>query len=182
MTTKDELRQQIREFEMPQSPTGSPVLWYRTGRKNCEPMVAYMLHCGGRTCQLFLTSGRRQDAVRHIDDPKLQLSVDQRESGAWDFTQESREYAEFRRQLEERLDRLEKAVENLQVDRVAKKNGRVSKKRKPGADNSQALREYRELQKQAQQLGLSKNMKKNELERAVANAQQDTELHDPAQL
>lgn len=174
MSTTEQLRREIQEYVMPRAATGSPVLWYRTGRKNCEPMVAYMLHCGGRTVQLFLTSGRRQDAVRHIDDPKLSLSVDQRESGAWDFTQETKDYAEFRKSLEDRLERIEKQIQDLSAGKSAKK--------KPGADNSDALRQYRELQREAARLGLKKNLKKDELQKAVADAKAKAERNwDPSQ-
>lgn len=170
--TKDELRREIAEFEMPKAAVGSPVLWYRTGRKNCDPMIAYMLHCGGRTCQLFLADGRRQDSVRHADDPKLNLSVEQRESGAWDFTYSEKDLVRYKQEMEERVRALEEEVQRLKSSSPKSfKSSENKKKPAPSRGNPNNLKEYRELQDKAESLGIDRNMKKVELKRAIARAE-----------
>lgn len=169
--TREELRREIAEYQMPKAPVGSPVLWYRTGRANCDPMIAYMLHCGGRTCQLFLADGRRQDSVRHIDDPKLNLSVEQRESGSWDFTHGEKDLAAYKQTMEERVKALESKVEQLEAALPRSKSEGGKKKPVPSRGNPNNLKEYRDLQDKAEELGIDRNMKKVELQRAIARAE-----------
>lgn len=168
----DKVRKQIAEFSMPQATTGTLVMWYRSARRSgSDAIVAYILHCGARTAQLFLASGRRVDAVRHIDDPKLGLNQDQREQGAWDFTPESKKFAADKMELEKRVASLEKAVEAL-----SKSKGGIKKKPgpPPGTDN---LADYRRLKQRAENLGLNPNQKKAELQDQID--QKEKEQADP---
>jgi len=155
-----DLKDRIVDFSMPSVPVGTAVLWYPMGRRSAMPMVAYVLHCGARTTQLYLASGRRMDAVRHLADPKLELNSDQRENGAWDFTEQHKEFISFREEMERRLAALEKSEP---VSAPAKP------KKKPGNPAAKAnLQEYRELQRQAQRLGINPTQKKVELKEAIA--------------
>ncbi|MBM4401615.1 MAG: hypothetical protein FJ045_06660, partial [Crenarchaeota archaeon] len=113
----DKDQERIQNFEMPRATIGMPVLWYPTGRREAKTSrVAYMIHCGGRTATLQVSNGR-VDAVRHVDDPKLDLSQDQREQGAWDFTYDWKELQEFKQQVNARIAELEKEVERLAAKR-----------------------------------------------------------------
>lgn len=111
-TETDSLQQSINEYRMPRANTGLLVLWYRNGhRDRTRVEVAYMLHAGERTATIYsLMSQRRVDVVRHVDDPKLQLNPEQRENGAWDFTDDYKAQHAFRESIEERISAMERQM------------------------------------------------------------------------
>lgn len=115
--------EKINSFRMPKAPPGIQVLWYRNGiRDKTRVEVAYMLNAGERTASIHaMMTGRRIDAVRHVDDPKLLLSNDQRENGAWDFTDDYKSFLDFKQQVEDRLQYLERQVVRMSADRLANK-------------------------------------------------------------
>lgn len=91
---EEEVRQKhdqlIAEFVMPKPCRGQAVTWYSSGTRSGTGEMAWVLDIGRRNIIVNLASGVNMETVRHIDDPKLQLSADQRESGAWDFTEDSK--------------------------------------------------------------------------------------------
>ena len=160
----DERQQRaIAEFEMPTATIGLPVIWYPTGRlEKKRAHVAYMIQCGARTVTLQIPNGR-VDAVRHVGDPKLDLSVDQREQGAWDFTDDWKEMQEFKAQVNARLAGLEKDTTKIVVEAAKQK-----KRSKPAVDKFEG---YRRLKDEAKELGvdMSRSMKKADLAKAIAD-------------
>ena len=163
----------ILNFRMPKAPVGLQVLWYRQGtRDTTSPEVAYMLHAGARTATLHVaTTSRRIDAVRHVDDPKLELSPDQRENGAWDYTQEYRALEQFKQNVEGRLKSIEKqlcsAIVQSESASAPKKRGRPKREGLPNH-----LKEYQALKQRAIELGLDLQfgMKKDEIAAAIEAA------------
>jgi len=146
--------QEIADYVMPLVEEGSPVLWYRHGLKGgCEPEVAFIAKVYHRNVTLYLISGPRATAVRHASDPKLQLNVEQREFGAWDFTEQQKEYESFREDIINRVMALEG---NVPAD-SAEKSGSKS-------------REYHQLREFAIKKGVpvSGNPKKEWLEDQLA--------------
>ncbi len=100
---KDKRNKEIAEFVMPRPNLGQAVTWFPSGtRTNGE--MAYVLTIGRRNLVVQRASGIAMDSVRHVDDPKLSLSVEQRASGAWDFTERDKQ-----------LDKLQATVELLQA-------------------------------------------------------------------
>lgn len=80
----------IVEYTMPRPCRGQAVTWYAHGTANGPGETGFVMEIGKRNIVLHRASGVCMDGVRHIDDPKLKLSAEQRESGAWDFTDESK--------------------------------------------------------------------------------------------
>lgn len=163
------------EFVMPQPPVGQPVTWFRYGdgnRRHSE--LGFIYHVGARNCGLMTVSGRRLDAVRHADDPKLRLNADQRENGAWDYTP-------YHKQLEARLSRLERCLPQHSDKKApaAKAETATRRGRPPKRKMPEGMRAFLALKKEASELGLEipAGMKKPELEAALAEArEQSTEL------
>ena len=83
---RDKRNVEIAEFVMPKPCRGQAVTFYSSGTKDSVGETAFVRDVGRRNLVLHLSSGNCVDTVRHIDDPKLSLSVEQRASGAWDFT------------------------------------------------------------------------------------------------
>lgn len=158
-------RQRIQDYSMPQVPVGTPVIWYRYGRaRRQDAMIGYMIHCGARNATIFLANGRRMDAVRHVDDPKLDLNVDQREQGAWDFTQEYKDFKEFRNEVNKRLLEMENAIAGLQSPDKQKKASSSNNK-------GQGLSRYRELKAKCQELGIdTAKMSTTDMQKAINSA------------
>jgi seryl-tRNA synthetase len=148
---------------MPEVAVGTQVLWYRYGRRRKQDaMVGYIIQAGARTATVFLANGRRMDAVRYIDDPKLDLSADQREQGAWDFTEDYRELQKFMKSIRRELDELTRLVTQSLGPLPNKK-----KKGNPRANDN--LKEFRVLQAQCKEAGIgTKNMSKKDMENALA--------------
>jgi len=161
------------EFTPPSISAGMQVIWYRHGvRRESDSIVGFMLHKGRRTSQIFLINGRRVDAVRHIDDPKLQLNADQREAGAWDFTEGHKDYIEHRQKTEARLDQIEKDISKLIVS-----SGVRRAKPSVAAAGKENLHKYQVLKSQVLELGLYvKGMKKAEMELALRQYQSQKPL------
>lgn len=141
-------------FEMPRANPGMQILWYKRGfydRTSRE--VAYMLHCGENTAVIISCTGRRADAIRHIDDPKLQLNPDQRENGAWDFTDDHKEMMAFKRDMLERIGQLEQKLAALESSGAPKRHTRqLSEEKKAAA--GERIRKYHALANQAKAMGI----------------------------
>lgn len=99
---------QSLDFDMPVPHVGATIRWYPSGLVDARPPgIGQVLRVFHRSLSIQLPSGVRMDAVRHINDPKLQLNVDQRECGAWDFVAEVYERAAWEKKIEDRLKALE---------------------------------------------------------------------------
>jgi hypothetical protein len=108
---------EIENFKMPPVRVGQPVVWHRYGEVDGrQPTVAFVLKINARNIDLKLTSGNAIGAVRHVADPKLQLSEEHRANGAWDYTEDYLKSLEEREALEKRVKTLE-----LTVGRMSKK-------------------------------------------------------------
>lgn len=86
-------RAEIAAFEMPKPCLGQCVAWFPDANKSVAGEIAFVLRVSKRNIEIRRSSGTCETAVRHIDDPKLQLSVDQRASGGWDFTEHDKKQA-----------------------------------------------------------------------------------------
>jgi hypothetical protein len=186
-------------FDMPQATAGLPILWYPLGqhdRTNC--MVAYMIHCGHRTAVILTSTGQRRDAVRHLSDPKLKLSDDQRENGAWDFTEEYKRVKEMEKTFLDRMDLIEQRIgilfAKLQDQEDKPSNGERAKRGRPKKTESntdsemahkarERFRIYREKLQRAVALNLpiSQRPKMAELEEALAAAENASEQPAPTE-
>lgn len=106
MTTATADMEAINAFEMPEVRRGATVLYYSSGLRDRHQSIGTVMRVGARSVMVKTAEGHIKEAVRHIDDPKLTLNSDQRESGAWDFTED---YV-FIRTLDERVTALEQGV------------------------------------------------------------------------
>lgn len=167
---------ELKEYAMPQANPGMQILWYKKGvvdRTSVE--VAYMLHTGARTAVICSMTGRRVDAVRHVDDPKLQLNADQRENGAWDYTDDYKEMLRFKLEVRSRLERLERhlslaplfVVDGEEVTPEAARPLTLK-----GQAAAERLAAHRRMLQRARELGvmLPAQATKAEIEQAIADA------------
>ena len=99
----------INNFDMPDVRVGAPVVFYATGQVVGHPMLGYVVRVArtGRTIMIRTSDGRIFEGVRHCDDPKLDLSVEIRETGCWDFTPEWKRQEADRVEIKARLSSLE---------------------------------------------------------------------------
>ena len=86
---------EIAAFVMPKPSMGQCVTWYSSGTRTSLGENAFVLSVGRRNLVISRASGVAMESVRHIDDPKLQLSDEQRLSGAWDFTERDKQQDKF---------------------------------------------------------------------------------------
>ena len=106
----------IQNFVMPTIKQGMPVRWYPHGEIDGRtPEIGFAVKVGGRSIVLRTASGIQRDTVRHIDDPKLKLSVQQRENGAWDYTEDHLAQQELLTELQTQIDSLKKTVAQLTI-------------------------------------------------------------------
>ena len=104
---------EIANFTMTKPNVGQSVMWYPSGNKSRNGEMAFVLEAKHRTILIQRASGVCMETVRHVDDPKLKLSEDHRESGAWDFTDDDKqkvEHAKRLTKLEERMAMLEELL------------------------------------------------------------------------
>jgi len=160
--TQDQLN-----YRQPRCTVGTAVLWYRNGlRDRTVVEVGYMLQCGERTSVISTSGGRRVDAVRYIDDPKLMLSPEQRENGAWDFTDDFRDRIETKQVLKKWIDDVERRLDKLEEGLTI---GASKAKGKKAGKAPAHLERYRQLRAKAAQLGmkLQQKVSADELQRLV---------------
>lgn len=130
----------LNSFVMPTVRQGAIVRFYPSGRRTArQAEVATVLRVSDRSVVLRIESNVRMDTVRHVDDPKLNLNRDQRETGAWDFTEEHYERAAWFEQVDKRL----KSLESKAVSKV------INKAREESPASS-----YHTLRRKAKQLGV----------------------------
>lgn len=99
----------IYKFDMPEVRIGTPVVFYATGQVVGHPMLGFVVRISrtGRTIMIRTSDGRVFEGARHCDDPKLEMSVDIRESGCWDFTPEWKRHEAEMVEIKARLSALE---------------------------------------------------------------------------
>jgi len=79
----------INSFQMPPVRQGMMVRWYQYGEKATgSTTIGFVVRVTNRAIEMRTAEGLFRQTVRHIDDPKLTLNITQRESGAWDYTEE----------------------------------------------------------------------------------------------
>ena len=88
---RDKTRQEIQDFVMPRPCPGQTVTWFPSGARDGKGENANVLNSGKRNIIIMRASGLAMESVRHVDDPKLKLSAEQRASGAWDFTERDKQ-------------------------------------------------------------------------------------------
>jgi hypothetical protein len=164
----------MQNYVPPRANQGMQILWYKRGILDRTAVeVAYMLQLGARTAVIVTASGRRLDAVRHIEDPKLMLSADQRENGAWDFTEDFKEAIVFRKAVNDRFCAIEKALQNANIKVQSTDPNNQGSKAKPGSNKmAPGLARYHENIKRAKDLGLlvKVGMPRDELEQMLLEA------------
>lgn len=101
-------QEEIAAFEQPEVRVGQIVLFYRYGQRGRSPQMApylgFVQKVNRRTIEVYTTTGQRFDGVRHLADPKLRLEqAEHRENGAWDYTDQDRQEAQWKVMVEESL-------------------------------------------------------------------------------
>lgn len=120
MTETLEVDSAIENFKMPFVRVGQPVLWFPGGqRTGKDPHVAFVLKASTRNMTLKTIGGMRYDAVRHLDDPKLKMNEDQRENGAWDYTDEFKAQQKRWDEIQEQLAQMETRVKATEAANTA---------------------------------------------------------------
>lgn len=99
-------------YQMPPVRIGQPILFFRYGERDGKlPFMAYCMERKSSTIKLKTVDGALFTAVRHIDDPRLKESPEQRKDlGAWDYTDEERAEEAWKAKVNDRLAALERQL------------------------------------------------------------------------
>ena len=97
---------------MPRPVLGQAVLWFPPSLDRTRACVGFITRIGAANTHIYVGNVGMKEAVRHYTDPKLKLSADIRETGAWDFTPEYYELKTFK----ERLSSIEGQLAKLTAD------------------------------------------------------------------
>ena len=123
-SAKQKTEELARTFVMPPVDPGDEVLWFPLADRNKPPHIAVVR--ANYHQQIEVTTrgpvGQEYDSVRHVDDPKLILNTNYRKFGAWDYTDGAKAKMKKEKDLDERLTKLEKAVEELSGRRQSRSN------------------------------------------------------------
>ena len=123
-SAKQKTEELARTFVMPSVDPGDEVLWFPLADRNKPPHIAVVR--ANYHQQIEVTTrgpvGQEYDSVRHVDDPKLILNTNYRKFGAWDYTDGTKAKMKKDKDLDERLTKLEKAVEELSGRRQSRSN------------------------------------------------------------
>lgn len=152
----------LQDFQMPVPSAGTPVLWYRSGIKTSKkPEVVFVLSVGNRSIRARTAYGELLETVRHVADPKLDQSKDQRESGAWDFTEDHYRRAAWTADVEGKLKALETKLSKLLV----------------GSIREESSDDYRGLVQEARDLGLQfrGNPSRKKLEQMIREVKENAD-------
>ena len=114
MTIKPkDIRNEISNYVMPAADRGMPIVWYPQGIANRNGKLAFVQssHHGRNSIDVFVAGQRVSSfsACPHITDPRLKLGVDQRENGAWDYTEAWKKNEEWRKKVDEAISAAPKA-------------------------------------------------------------------------
>ena len=146
-SAKQKTEELARTFVMPPVDPGDEVLWFPLADRNKPPHIAVVR--ANYHQQIEVTTrgpvGQEYDSVRHVDDPKLILNTNYRKFGAWDYTDGAKAKMKKDKDLDERLTKLEKAVEELSGKRPKKS---VEELDSPRKQQSRAARPQQPRQNQ----------------------------------
>lgn len=107
------MRQQaeIAAFEMPRIAVGDKVRWYQFGvRDDSRVQSATVCKVMHRSVDLQIDGGLYRSAVKHCDDPRLRMSNEQRDSGAWEYTINHNRQEAFQHEVLQRFEDLERRM------------------------------------------------------------------------
>ena len=135
-------QEQLDNFVMPKVEIGTTVAWYATGKSGSIPQIGFVIRCMPRSVHILTATSGVKEAVRHLEDPKLKLNPEQRETGAWDFTDETKALRALITSMDERIKALEKS---LAAQTVSAARGEIP---------TGPLAEYQALKKRAVDLGI----------------------------
>lgn len=90
---------EVKPFLMPRPQRGSSLIFYVHGSKGDSPEIGFVTKIGAKAIVLQLASGLVMEGVRHVDDPRLQDGISQRENGAWDFTEDARTLIDLKKRV-----------------------------------------------------------------------------------
>lgn len=112
-----ELSPRLAQYKMPPAKVGMTVCWYRHGTKHGRPTLGYVVKSEPKAKNIDIyvpTEGSDiVESVPHISDPRLEAGYEHAQQGAWDYTDEYRETAMERQDIESRLAKLESELNNL---------------------------------------------------------------------
>lgn len=95
----------VTEYQMPTIPNGSVVAYFPTGLQSGPKDVGFVYRVNQKNVYLYSATKGVRTAVPHVSDPRLKLNPEQREAGAWDFTDadkaRAREIEDMRTEIEE---------------------------------------------------------------------------------
>lgn len=111
----------IDRFQMPPVLPGQLVKWWPDGIGLRQSAIASIVSSGKRSVQLRVGGGLMKAEVRHKNDPKLMVNVDQRADGCWDYTDDYYEAKRVIDDLQVRMRKIEDTVSKLTVVVAAKK-------------------------------------------------------------
>lgn len=130
---------ELSSYKMPAVKAGMIVRWFPSGTRTARnPDIAQVKKVSERSVVLVLSYGQQIDTVRHVDDPKLTLNADQRETGAWDYTEEHYQRAAWESHVDKKIEFLERAL----------RDG------KPKKSAGKGISGYHDLRKRAQAAGV----------------------------
>lgn len=100
-------------FKMPEVKQGTPIRFYPAS--TLDPGMTTLgfvkgISRSGRTINVYVPGIGNYEQVRHITDPKLRMSPEQRENGAWDFTPYHQHMQQFLTEISERVVKLEEMI------------------------------------------------------------------------
>lgn len=119
-----DIRAEIQNYTMPRAERGMPIIWYPQGVKNRNGKLAFVQksQLGRNSVDVFVAGQRVSSfsACPHVSDPRLKLGVDQRENGAWDYTEEWLRNEEWKKSVDD-------AIFSVRKDSIAQKSTPQSK-------------------------------------------------------
>lgn len=115
---------EIENWAMPVVSLGQTVIFYPDGtpiKRSGRPLaLGSVTQKGRRSVTLRMPDGTAKMGVRHVGDPKLQMGTgDQRENGAWDFTDYDRSNAV--QKLQDEMAKLRSDVDSLLAAKTTQK-------------------------------------------------------------
>ena len=116
--------EEIEQWEMPNVSLGQLVIFYPDGtpiKRSGRPLaLGFVTQKGRRSLTLRMPDGTAKMGVRQVGDPKLQMGTgDQRENGAWDFTDYDR--ANVVQKLQGEIAKLRADVDSLLAAKATQK-------------------------------------------------------------
>lgn len=102
------VEQLAHDFVMPDIELGTPVMFHRAHDVQ-NPQLGFVVRIGrtGKNIVIRTSDRHVHETVKHVDDPRLDWSVDHREFGSWDYTPEWKRLEKERHDLEARVSALE---------------------------------------------------------------------------